>query len=85
MDPKKQNGLPRLKKVNIVDPERNTAVTMYCYCSCSCNYQSYDANWNTTDSLRANLMNSLEAQGGVEAIPVHTLLQNGAKCVVFPQ
>ncbi|MDR0286716.1 MAG: hypothetical protein LBI03_03275 [Clostridiales bacterium] len=61
MELKKQNGLTKLKKISIVDPEKNTAVTMYCYCNCSCNCQDYNANWNSTDSLRANMMNGLEA------------------------
>jgi hypothetical protein len=37
MGQKKQNGLIRLKKLNIVDPEKNTARTMAaCRCNCVC-------------------------------------------------
>ncbi|MDR0286717.1 MAG: hypothetical protein LBI03_03280 [Clostridiales bacterium] len=34
---KKQNGLTKLKKINVVDPEKNTAKTMAaCRCNCVC-------------------------------------------------
>jgi len=37
MEMKKQNRLTKLKKINIVDPEKNTAKTMAaCYCNCVC-------------------------------------------------
>jgi hypothetical protein len=41
-----KNGLSKLKKLNIVDAERNTAVTMCnsCHCSCYCSPGEHEHN-----------------------------------------
>jgi hypothetical protein len=58
MEPKKQNELTKLKKINVVDPEQNTAITM-ATCMCSCNCQNYNADNNAFGALHNNIMYAL--------------------------
>jgi hypothetical protein len=51
---RKRNESARLKKINVVNPENNTAVTMMamCYCNCGCS-----SNDDHSDAYNANLYN----------------------------
>jgi len=45
MELKKQNRLTKLKKINIVDSEKNTAKTMgWCPCTCFCLQETFNSS-----------------------------------------
>jgi len=58
MNLRKSNELTKLKKTNIVNPEKNTAITMACYCSCHCSTDSQNAG-----AYNANLYNINNVRG----------------------
>jgi len=45
MDLKKRNELTKLKKINTVDSDKNSAMPMcYCHCSCYCSPGEHEHN-----------------------------------------
>jgi hypothetical protein len=59
MELKKQNGPTKLKKLNVVNPEKNTAVTMaHCTCHCVCGEYPNTDN-NAFGATHGNIMYAL--------------------------
>jgi hypothetical protein len=52
---KKTKLVKRLKKINVVNPEKNTAITM-CYCNCSCYCSPGEHEHNKQGATYNNLM-----------------------------
>jgi hypothetical protein len=62
MEINKKNELTKLKKINIVDPQKNTAETMgHCHCECVCPSGS---GYSSTNPFGATHGNIMYAMGG---------------------
>jgi hypothetical protein len=59
MEQKKQNGLTKLKKINMVNAEKNAARTMAtCWCHCTCGEYPNTDN-NAFGATHSNIMYAL--------------------------
>ena len=58
MELKKKNGLTKLKKINIVDPKKNTAKTMG-HCQCNCHCRTGESSTNAFGPTHGNIMYAL--------------------------